>query len=652
MTEMTTTPTRAARDGATRDLPVAPSAGRLRPLGMSEVQITGGFWAERQRVNAEATLDHCDRWEQKVGWIDNFARVAEGTVPEHRTGREFADSDVYKLVEAMAWEVGRSGDARLDARIEELAELIGRAQEPDGYLNTRYGHPGMPARYSDLAWGHELYCYGHLIQAAVARLRTGHDDRLVAIARRAADHVCETFGPDGIAAVCGHPEIEVALAELSRVTGEPRYLRQAELFLARRGTGTLPEIEFGRAYYQDDVPVREATVLRGHAVRALYLTAAVVDVAVETADLDLLAAAERQYAATLARRTYLTGGMGSHHQDEAFGDDHELPPDRAYCETCAGVGSVMVAWRLLLATGRAEYADVIERTLYNAIAASPAADGRSFFYTNPLQVRRPGAETDPDELSPRAFAQMRAPWFEVSCCPTNVARTFAQLACYVATVDAHGVQLHQYASSRITTQLGDGRPVGLEVRTGYPVDGDVEVTVTEAPGGEWALSLRVPGWASGAMTVDGVPVTGPVAVVPRTLVAGDVVRVHLPVEPRLTAPDGRIDAVRGCVAVERGPVVLCAESVDLPAGLQVDDVRVDLAAPVRDAGDGAVLRGTVVRHTERSWPYPTLAGTAGRSAAQDALPEPVGEPFDVPLVPYHAWAERGPSTMRVWLPTT
>jgi len=618
--------------------PASPGAGRLRPLGIDEVTITGGFWAWRQAVNGDATIDHCDTWEQRVGWIDNFVAARAGTVAQTRTGREFADSDVYKLVEAMAWEVARTGDERLDARIEELARLFELAQEPDGYLNTRYGRPGQPARYSDLAWGHELYCYGHLVQAAVARIRSGRDDTLVRVALRAADHVCGTFGPGGIESVCGHPEIEVALVELARATGERRYLDQARLFVERRGTGTLPDIEFGRGYYQDDVPVREAQVLRGHAVRALYLTAGVVDLAVEDGDDELLDVARAQFDATLARRTYLTGGMGSHHQDEAFGEDFELPPDRSYCETCAGVGAVMVAWRLALATGDLAYGDVVERTLFNVVATSPAADGTAFFYTNPLHKRVRGQEADRDEVSPRAMSQLRAPWFEVSCCPTNVARTMAALAGYVASVDGDTVQLHQFMPSRVSTALDDGRRVTLEVETSYPFAGEVVVRVVDAPEGELGIELRVPSWSIGAARLDGNPVVGGVARVRRRFVSGDTVRLSLATDPRFTRPDDRIDAVRGCVAVEQGPLVLCVESVDLPADRDVDAVALDASVPLVAMEGGAVASGRLVGHAEVGWPY----GDGGTDAGQGT--------FALRLRPYHAWGNRGPSTMRVWIP--
>ena len=221
---------------------------------------------------------------ERIGWIANFDRIA-GTASGEHAGIEFVDSEVYKLLEAIAWELGRSDDAALARRFAELVARVGAAQDADGYLNTSFGHPGQRARYSDLEWGHELYCSGHLIQAATARLRTGHDDALPAIARRVADHLWEAFGPDGRDAVCGHPEIEVALAEFARATGEPRHLELARILIERRGRRRLATTLFqGSDYFLDDVPVREAEVLRGHAVRALYLAAAALDVADETGD--------------------------------------------------------------------------------------------------------------------------------------------------------------------------------------------------------------------------------------------------------------------------------------------------------------------------------------------------------------------------------
>lgn len=633
-------------------LPVAPSRGRLRPLGLDEVRITGGFWDRRREVNATATLDHCRDWMERVGWIGNFPAAVEGRVHRDRRGREFADSDVYKLLEAMAWAAGSGADPALDTQIAALTETIAPAQEADGYLNTAFGRPGQQPRYSDLEWGHELYCYGHLIQAGVAQTRARGEGELAKIARRAADHVCATFGPGGIEGVCGHPEIETALVELARATGEQRYLDQAALFVARRGHRTLADIEFGRAYFQDDVPVRDATVLRGHAVRALYLAAGAVDVAVETGDEDLLAAVVRQWEATVARRTYLTGGMGAHHRDESFGDDFVLPPDRAYSETCAGVASVMLSWRLLLATGDPRYADLAERTLFNVVATSPSEDGRAFFYANTLHRRRRGTVPPLDTESPRAESSLRAPWFAVSCCPTNVARTLAALPAYLATADDGGIQLHQYADAEIATSLVSGQAVALRVRTAYPSGGSVTVRIGRSPDHPWTLSLRVSAWTTGAtawlVDPDGVrrPVAPGTAEVTRVFRSGDEVRLELPMAPRWIGADPRVDAVRGTLAVQRGPLVYCAESMDLPGGHDVDVVRVDPSAEPEDGPDDTVvvpgrLAAAGPLH-DAPWPYGTtdegLAPTAGRER--------------IVLVPYHSWANRGPSTMRVWLPTT
>ncbi|WP_372467634.1 glycoside hydrolase family 127 protein [Microbacterium maritypicum] len=610
--------------------PVVPTRGRLRPLGLDDVRITGGFWGERQAVNGTATLDHIESRLESEGWLPNFDLAAAGTLPEGRRGREFADSEIYKYLEALAWEIGRTDaatDAPLEQRFRAVVSRVGAAQETDGYLNTQFGRPGQGERWSDLEWGHELYCLGHLFQAAVARHRTrpDADDGLVAVARRAAELVCGEFGTDGRDAICGHAEVEVGLAELGRALGEQRFIDQAALFVERHGRGSLAEIEWGQEYFQDDVPVRAAEALRGHAVRANYLASGATDVAIELSDDRLLDALRGQWDRTVDRRTYVTGGQGSHHQDEAFGADWELPSDRAYSETCAGVGSIMFSWRLLLATGDTRHADLIERTLFNVVATSPAPDGRAFYYANTLHQRVPGAPADPEGTSKRASSSLRAPWFEVSCCPPNVARTFASLAAYVATADDEGVQLHQYAPASVRTTLPDGRVIALDIETGYPADGGIRVTI--ADDAEFTLTLRVPAWAAGAtvrVDADGESAQHPAAPgvveVRRAFRTGDVVELTLPLAARVTSPDPRVDAVRGSVVVERGPEVLALESLDFGADV-VDAV---------------------------------VAGEPVESGGQVRMPlrnRASGEVAEALLVPYHDWAQRGPSTMRVWIPT-
>ncbi|MBB6349635.1 hypothetical protein FHU36_006180 [Nonomuraea muscovyensis] len=625
--------------------PVLPSTGVLSPLGLDAVRLAPGFWGDRVTLDREVTIAHCREWMEREGWIDNF----RGRRP--RRGREFSDSEIYKLLEGMAW----AGHPDLP----ELAETVARAQEGDGYLNTRWSGN----RYTDLEWGHELYCYGHLIQAGVARLRTHGEDRLTEVAIRAADHVCRRFMDT--TETCGHPEIEMALVELYRATGTDRYLEMARRFVERRGLPALGPIHFGRAYFQDDVPVRQAKVFGGHAVRALYLACGVVDVAVETGDQELLKAVEAQWERTIARRTHVTGGMGSRHADESFGEDYELPPDRAYAETCASIASIMLAHRLLLATGDARYADMTERTLYNMLATGLALDGKSFFYANPLHVRVP-AEPPQGVVSHAEQVGLRSPWFDVSCCPNNIARTLASLPAYVATADAGGVQIHHFTPGEI--RHGG---LALQMETGYPWSGGVTVRVLAD--GRGRISLRVPSWATGATlsracAPDGsgasgaagappagagrspaaVPVAPGYAVAEGEWRAGDEIRLELPMAPRWTFPDRRVDALRGTVTVERGPLVYCAESVgDEPP---LADLAARVTTPPADVpadrpGDEVVeLEIAAVRAAPdaNGWPYRAEQDRPGGTGG--------GTDTVLRLVPYHRWGNRGPATMRVWLP--
>lgn len=618
--------------------PVHPSTSTWRPLGADEIQVTGGIWGQKQRLNADTILEHCESWMERIGWIGNFDRAAAGTIGAGHSGIEFVDSEIYKLLEAMAWELGREHSGDLERRYQALVERVAAAQRPDGYLHTSFGGSGQPPRYSSLESGHELYCFGHLFQAAVARLRTGHDDLLPQVARRLADHVYDQFGPGGRVGVCGHPEIEMALVELARATGEGSYLELARLFIERRGTGTLGIHPFGQEYFQDDIPVRQATTMRGHAVRALYLASGALDVATETGDEDLSAAVREQWANGVARRTYITGGAGSHHQDEAFGDDFELPADRAYAETCAGIASVMLSWRLLLATGLDQYSNLIERTLLNNVLASPRADGRAFYYTNTLHQRTPGSVPDQHQLSHRAESGLRAPWFEVSCCPTNVARTLASVSLYFATASEHGVQLHQYGDYRVSTALGTGT-VTLRVSSAYPASGAISVDIIEAPAEELTLRLRVPAWARGSAVLSESPTTRAPGYIEirRIFRTGESINVTFPGAPRATYPDARVDAVRGTFAVERGPLVLALESADLPPGWTVNEITADPGS-IGISEEGATIDVYRRRPASAGWPY---------QAEPDGQE---GERVRARLIPYHQWANRGPGTMRVWLP--
>ncbi|MBE8524569.1 glycoside hydrolase family 127 protein [Amycolatopsis sp. H6(2020)] len=612
--------------------PTSAAKSALRPLFLGAVAFAPdsllGGWQTR---NASRTLPHCVEQLDTAGALDNLRRVT-GEVDGDRRNMWFSDSDVYKTLEAAAWQLGRDpGDAELRAFLDSTAALVAKAQEEDGYLNSYFSVDKPDLKWRELHWSHELYCAGHLIQAAVAAARAGVGAQLVTVARRFADLIVERFGTRDD--VDGHPEIETALVELYRVTGHRPYLDLALRFLDLRGRGLLDGERFGPRYLQDHVPVREADEVAGHVVRQLYLLAGVVDVAVETRDDALLEVARRLWADAFGAKTYLTGAQGSRHRDEAFGDPYELPPDRAYGETCAAIASFQWNWRLLLATGEGKYADEMERALYNAIAGSTAVDGTHFFYANPLHLR-----TGHDGSHEDAPSQ-RLPWYSCACCPPNLARLVASLSGYVATTDPGGLQVHLYTAGTIQTTV-DGVDVRVETRTRYPWDGRVELTVTTAT--PLMLSLRVPGWAEGAL-LDGVPaeVRDGYAEVRRDWTGGTTVTLDLPMPARVVRPHPRIDAVRGCVAVTRGPLVYCLEQTDLPSGVILEDVRIDPAGEL-SAGQRPDVPVTITARGRVE--VPASDGLYGAGASEP------GEPVELTAVPYFLWGNREPGPMRVWIP--
>jgi DUF1680 family protein len=595
------------------------------------VRILGGLLGDRQRVNREVTLFRPAEELARAGTLENL-RIAAGRSTAERRGMVFSDSDVYKWLEALAWETQREPDGELERLASETTELVAAAQQPDGYLNSYWQLDGRE-RWSDLEMGHELYCAGHLIQAGIAAARTG-SPRLLRVARGSADLLVDVFGSEADRRTDGHPEVEVALVELYRETADRRYLALADKLTGRRGYGFFAGGRFDLPYYQDVEPVRESHSIVGHAVRALYLAAGVTDLYAETGDGRLLEAMLSQWDDLVSTKTYLTGGIGSRHYDESIGEPYELPPDRAYCETCASIASIMWNWRLLLVTGESRFADLIERTLYNGFLAGLSLDGRLFFYSNPLQSRSGHA---------------RHAWNPVACCPPNIMRLLASLHHYLATTDGGGVQLHQYATSTIRAVVPVAGPVELAVETGYPWSGSVTVEVAASGDAEWTLSLRVPAWARGAV-VDGQPVAPGYAELTRRWRPGDRVVVELDVSPRFAAPNPRIDAVRGCLALERGPVVYCFEAGDLPAGADLADVALEADTAPADSGPLGPLGGV---------PGVSVAGVVrdlggwGRIEYVDVRelpPDGPAAPARLLAVPYFAWANRGDGGMRVWLP--
>ncbi|MGW6129537.1 beta-L-arabinofuranosidase domain-containing protein [Cellulomonas sp. NPDC055163] len=693
------TPTAGPTLGAGPGLAAGPTATgasphvRLQPLPFAATRLSEeGELGRWQALNRAATLPHLVENLETSGALDNLRRVVGSHDGPYR-GFSFADSDVHKSLEAIAWEAGRRPDAQdWEGFTRDVVELLAAAQDEDGYLDSHVqepragsaAHPGPPAggdprrtdrRWTDLRWGHELYVLGHLVQAAVARTRTTGRTDLLDVARRFADHAVRRFGPGGVDGYCGHPEVETALVELYRLTGERAYLDLAQRMVDARGSGLLGSGPFEPAYHQDHAPVRAVTEATGHAVRQLYLAAGVADLVAETGDQELLGALVRLWDSAQDTKAYVTGGLGARHKDESFGDAYELPPDRAYAETCAAIASVQWAWRMLLLTGEGRYADEMERALHNAVAASTSVDGRHFFYSNPLQVR-----TGHDGSSEYS-ASTRLPWFACACCPPNLARLVASLHAYVATRDERGVQLHLYAEGTITLPGegegegdgegdGDGDGARLQVTTGYPWDGRVTVDVLGGGlGGE--LALRVPGWVlpgGAVLRVDGAEHAVDVAAVHAS---GGYVRVapgarrielDLAMPPVAVRAHPRVDAVRGCVALRRGPVVFCLEQADLPAGVALEDVRLahgtrldlgppdpSIGAPVTIEADGVhvpAAAGMLVVVGVGEVP----AGGGGLVDADLRDPDAPLAPLRLRAVPYHRWANRDEGAMRVWVP--
>jgi uncharacterized protein len=630
---------------------------RLNAQHPRAVTVTDGFWASRQETNRRVSetlgFDNLVRF----GALGNLELVAGGGSAELRRGEIFADSDVYKWLEAIGWELGRNAGSSSAEALRTMADhaisTIERAQAPDGYLDSWYQLTAPHNRLTSLAESHELYCAGHLFEAGVAWHDSLGDDRLLIVSSRLADHIDSVLGPGRRAGLPGHPGIETALVGLYRATGESRYLRLAQHFVDGRGYRSLQDAEFGPRYRQDDTPYRDSRIVRGHAVMAGYLASGALDIYLETGDESLLSAAVAQWEDMVGSRMYLTGGVGSRHKDESFGDPFELPPDRAYCETCAAVAVMMWGWRLLLATGEPRYADVMERVLFNAFAAGVSLDGRSYFYVNPLQVRT--SHLDPEDGRGSAA---RAAWFPIACCPPNVMRTLSSLSRYFVTTTTDGVQLWQFAPSRISVVVA-GEPIDLVVDTEYPYTGRITVRVESLCTKPVEISLRVPAWAgsvegtvlpgdSDGGFIAGRLQPGELWRVRRRWQPGDELVLDLPMPVRHILPDPRIDAVRGCTAVERGPLVYCLEEADVPSAMPFEAVTLSADAAfttvLTDVAGHAVvaLAGAARRRSlpASGWPYQT--------AALDGDGTAVG----VQLVPYATWGNRRPGlAMRVWIPT-
>ncbi len=629
----------------------------VRPTVFSKVRLTDGFWAPRLETNRTVSIPYAFKMNEETARVDNFRKAARLMDGPH-IGRRFNDTDVYKAIEGASYSLSLHPDPELESRIDELVELIGDTQEPDGYLYTaRTIDPANPApgagpeRWIHLNGSHELYNSGHLFEAAVAHLVATGKPAFFDIALRNADLLARTFGPDRKRDIPGHQEIEIGLAKLYRITAKTKYLDLAKFFLDERGRPhehrPYPEdsdfaLYNGREYMQDHKPVVEQDEAVGHAVRAMYMYAGMADVAALGGYQEYAAAIDRLWENVVGKKMYLTGGVGARSGSEAFGNAYELPNATAYTETCAAIGNALWNHRLFLLHGEAKYMDVFERILYNGLLSGVSLGGDLFFYQNPLESRG---------------RRQRSPWFEVACCPPNMTRFLPSLPGYVYATRADTVFVNLFIGGTGEILVG-GKVIGLTQETRYPWDGDVRITIEAENAEEFELAVRVPGWARNeavpgdlyrfldgnderpVLEVNGTEVPFDVeagyARVRRVWQKGDIVGMRLPMPVRRIVAHESVEADAGRTALQRGPIVYCAEGVD-NGGRALDIILPDSAALESRFRPG-LLNGVVV-----------ITGTA---LARDPDGKTVPEEKPFLAVPYYSWANREAGEMAVWLPRT
>jgi len=610
--------------------PAAPQGGY--PIGQvpfTDVKVSDTFWGQRLRASREVTIPLAFSKCEETGRYDNFVRATKPDSTYHVGGFPFDDTDVYKTIEGASYLLQTYPDPKLEAYIDSVLVLVAAAQEPDGYLNTARQmnpwHPHAwvgPERWSEVEGGsHEFYNLGHMVEGAVAHWQATGKRNFLDIAMKYADCVIREIGSgEGqLERVPGHQIAEMALCKLYLATGEKKYLDQAKYFLDKRGTTSVRN-----PYSQSHKPVTEQDEAVGHAVRAEYMYSGMADVAALTGERAYIDAIDRIWENIVTKKLYLTGGVGSRYDGEAFGDNYELPNLTSYCETCAAIGNVYTNYRMFLLHGDAKYIDVLERTLYNGVLSGVSLDGGTFFYPNPL-------ESD--------GRHHREPWFGCACCPSNICRFIPSVPGYIYAAQGKDLYVNLYVDNTMTHQL-DGRAVTLSQHTDYPWSGEVRVTVDENRAGRFTLRLRIPGWVRGEVVpgdlyafVDGRQTPYTVSLNGETLTAelqdgyfcisrdwkaGDEVALSMDMAPRFVRANEAVEADRGRLAVECGPLVYCAEWPD-----NAQDV---LQAAV-SSGDAleAEFRGDLL---------------GGLRVIRDG---------DLTLIPYYAWNHRGPGKMEVWL---
>lgn len=618
----------------------------IDPVPFTSVKVTDHFWGQRLKTSREVTIPLAFRKSEETGRIKNFEKAAHPSEDYKVEGFSFDDTDIYKTIEGASYSLQTYPDKRLEKYIDSILAIVATAQEPDGYLYTaRTMNPKHPHDWAGKErWvavenlSHEFYNLGHMIEGAIAHYQATGKRNFLDIAIKYADCVCRAIGnaPEQKRLVPGHQIAEMALVKLYLVTGDRKYLDQAKFFLDARGyTGRKD------AYSQAHKPVIEQDEAVGHAVRAVYMYSGMADVAAITGDSSYIKAIDRIWDNIVSKKMYITGGIGARHQGEAFGDNYELPNLSAYCETCAAIGSVYMNYRLFLLHGDAKYFDVLERTLYNGLISGISLDGGSFFYPNPL-------------ASDSGYS--RKPWFGCACCPSNISRFVPSLPGYVYAVKDRQVYVNLFLSNRAELKVNDKKVV-LEQETSYPWKGDIRLKVLQG-NQPFGMNVRIPGWVRGSVLpsdlyayadhqqpayrvmVNGQEVEGELhngyLTINRKWKKNDVVEIHFDMLPRLVKANEKVAADRGRVAVERGPVIYCAEWSD--NDFNVHTLLMNRPPELRVVEKPELLYGLNQIVTDaQALSY----DKAGKLAVKDVK---------LTLIPYYAWAHRGEGDMEVWLP--
>ena len=626
----------------------------ITPVPFTKVKVTDSFWGQRLKASRDVTIPLAFSKCEETGRYTNFEKAANPSDSYEVKGYSFDDTDVYKTIEGASYSLQTYPDKKLVHYIDSVLDIVAKAQEKDGYLYTsRTMNPKHPHEWAgDKRWSkvedlsHEFYNLGHMVEGAVAHFQATGSRKFLDIACRYADCVCREIGtkPGQVCVVPGHQIAEMALCKLYVLTGEQRYLDQAKFFLDYRGKTTIKT-----EYSQSHKPVVEQDEAVGHAVRAAYMYAGMADVAALTGDKSYINAIDNIWNNIVEKKLYITGGIGATNNGEAFGKNYELPNMSAYCETCAAIGNVYVNYRLFLLHGESKYYDVLERSLYNGLISGVSLDGGGFFYPNPLESMG---------------QHQRQPWFGCACCPSNIARFIPSLPGYVYAVNKRDVYVNLFISN--TSQLSvAGKGITLEQQTQYPWDGDIAIKVAANKAGQWAMKVRIPGWVRNEVvpsnlyeftdnlrpqyniTVNGNAVNGKLTddgyfTIDRKWKKGDVVRVHFDMDPRTVRANNNVEADRGFVAIERGPIVYCAEWPD-------NDFDI-MGALVNQSPKMTVEDGTLhAKEKKVADYYIKVIKTDAQLLSFDKQGRLNTEDVKLSLIPYYAWCHRGSGKMRVWL---